>query len=767
MLLIRSHKLFKWIMLTAIFLFVFNGVAEAGKSVLAPAAVPPITLAPGRDHTCALVDGGLRCWGSNAFGQLGTGDTNDRPVPTPVTGLSSGVQAVSAGTLHTCALVNGGVKCWGANAHGELGNGTFTNSATPVAVSGLGSGVKDIAAGYDHTCALMNSGAVKCWGSNANGQLGDGANRASEIPHDVVGLSNAKALVGGAAHTCALLDSGSVKCWGYNYYGSLGNGNNADQNTPVDVVGLSGVKQLGAGYIHSCALLNDGSVKCWGLFHGFAQTNTPATVAGFSSLTAIATDGSFLCGLEGDGSVKCMGANTSGQLGDGTLTDRATPVAVLGLSGVTGIAAGWGHVCAVVNNAVRCWGNDARGQLGVGNSGYVRSPLDDLTGVNYAAISIGSLHVCGITTAGAAMCWGAQYNGELGIGPVSPAQMGEIYYSPQSVSGLGSGVQAIAAGLQYSCAVVNGAAKCWGRNSDGQLGTGISGDASTPANVAGLSGGVTRIAASNRAGGSDHTCAVVGGSARCWGNNDAGQLGNGQVGGTSSTPVAVTNLAAGVTDIAAGAQHSCAVVNGGVQCWGSAYYGQLGNGISETSTRYPTPVAVSGLSSGATAVVAGHDFACALVNGAVKCWGRGEAGQLGHPSWPALSATPLQVSGLENGVTALSAWRDQACAVKDGAVYCWGSGQPIPLQIYLLDSGYTGVAAGGEASCAVGADGTLCWGSGIIGKLGDGRVVRRPQPMPVLGFGPAPELSIPYATAQPCSLLAIVGANMPAWAISR
>ena len=171
----------------------------------------------------------------------------------------------------------------------------------------------------------------------------EGVGSTSNVPVPVIGLSGALSLTGGGAHTCALMPGGGVKCWGYGYYGSLGNGNTEDHNTPVDVSGLAGATQITAGYLHSCALISGGGVKCWGLFADL-WTSTPVDVAGFANPTTLAANGGHLCALSGEGGVSCFGANAAGQLGDGTTTDRNSPVPVTDLGGVaTGIAAGMGH----------------------------------------------------------------------------------------------------------------------------------------------------------------------------------------------------------------------------------------------------------------------------------------------------------------------------------------------------------------------------------------------------------------------------------------
>ena len=294
-------------------------------------------------HTCALTSaGGVKCWGNNSFGQIGDGTTVFRTSPVDVVGLSSGVVQVSAGLFSTCALTNsGGVKCWGGNATGSLGDGTTQGRVIPVDVVGLASGVIAISSGDQRTCALTISGGVMCWGWNIYGQIGDGTTVDRLAPVDVVGLSSGvTAISAGAYHTCVITNTGGVKCWGTNDQGELGDGTTISRLAPVDVVGLSS----GAGSLAeleermTCAVTRAGGVKCWGLNNtgqvgdGTTQNRLiPVDVVGLGSgVVKVSAGPHHSCALTSTGGVKCWGQNVFGTLGDGTTQSHLTPVDVVG-----------------------------------------------------------------------------------------------------------------------------------------------------------------------------------------------------------------------------------------------------------------------------------------------------------------------------------------------------------------------------------------------------------------------------------------------------
>jgi alpha-tubulin suppressor-like RCC1 family protein len=385
-------------------------------------------IAAGGGHTLARrSDGTVLALGKNQSGQLGNGITGDTSYPVTVTGLST-VSIVAVGHNTSMALLSdGSVWAWGENSTGQLGNNQILNSTIPVSVLGLtgvtdisaafnfalalradgsvwrwGSGIGGasassvpvsisglteviaISAGYEHAVALRSDGTVWTWGENNKGQLGTGNNYPSQTPVQV--LSGAVAIAAGYEHSVALMADGTIRAWGDNTYGELGDGTQVTRNSPVPVFGLSGVTKIFAhNGSHTGALKSDGSLWTWGsngsgeLGDGTTITrNSPVQVIGLSNVVQCSLGGRPDIGVVGphsvcvrtDGSVWAWGNNVVGQLGDGTLTTRTTPVPIADFSGAIAASAGLVHTTVLkANGTVWSVGLNVFGALGDGTYG--------------------------------------------------------------------------------------------------------------------------------------------------------------------------------------------------------------------------------------------------------------------------------------------------------------------------------------------------------------------------------------------------------------
>jgi alpha-tubulin suppressor-like RCC1 family protein len=583
----------------------------AASVVIASAPARAVTLPPlldvlqvesGSHHTCALTtQGEVKCWGYGGHGRLGNGAVSlANTLPVDVIGLGTTATAISVGTEHACALTSqGGVKCWGKNGNGRLGDGTTINRATPVQVTGLTSGVVAISAGGIQTCAVTSAGGLKCWGENATAAPGTADTLDRTTPWDVAG-SGIASVDTGRTHTCALRTTGAVTCWGYNNQGALGDGTTLDRPGMVNVQGLaSGVTSIALGGMHACALTAISAVKCWGLGSSgqlgngsFGQQTSPVDVTGLQSGVAAIGAGSAF-GLNGDrscalldsGALQCWGDNQEGQLGDGNSLEvlgQGTPVTILPAgSGITSFSVGGAHTCArLVSGGVTCWGVNNWGQLGDGARSF-RSSAAPIAALPAAAVglAVGRRHACALTDGGAVLCWGANSVGQLGDGSTT------MRVQPVLVLAA-SGAQAVEAGELHTCLVTSaGGVQCWGSNDDGRLGDGTVVARHSPTDVTGLSSGIAAVQASHQ-----HTCALtIGGGVKCWGYNIDGRVGD----GTSTTrlaPVDVATLTGGVAAVATGFGHSCALLaDGTVKCWGANNNGQIGDGTL-INRAIPTPV---------------------------------------------------------------------------------------------------------------------------------------------------------------------------------
>lgn len=587
--------------------------------------------------------------------------------------------------------------------------------ALPAAASAV---TPKIDIGIDFSCALDVTGSVKCWGAGGSGQMGNAISDDSLVPVQVSGLTDAVDISVGAEHACAIRTSGAAVCWGDGSYGRLGHGSGLSSNVPAQVTGLtSGVSAISAGEYHSCAVHN-GAVKCWGL-------------------------------------------NSDRQLGDNDTSASVVPVSALTVtSGVTDVAAGSSHSCAVQNGAAKCWGDGDSGELGNG-LGTDSGPVVNVTGLGSGVMSIMAADrtSCAVHN-GAAKCWGPDFSGSLGNGAVSGQQD-----SPVQVDGLTSGVTHIDALRYHVCALQNATVYCWGENGLGELGDGTTLSNSTAQAVPSAPSPATDVSA-----GAHGTCATSETVAACWGLNDAGQIGNGVASG-ADTPQDVVGMGSGVTSLDLGFSLGCAIQSGAAKCWGGGSdYGQTGNGVYADST---SPVQVSGLTSGVTAISTGGYHGCAVHSGVVKCWGYDGDGSVGNGAPAEIShSTPQTVTGVDPGATdwALGLGASSSCARHDDdptastnfVFRCWGNAsfgrlgnnstspnQTSPSAVTTITTRGIRIAGGLWHTCATQQNAVIlqpnvlyCWGSDSSGALGDGGVdADTDEPVAVSGVNGAFDIS--------------------------
>ena len=303
-----------------------------------------VAIASGREHAYALTDQGrIRAWGDNTQGAVGNNSTVDQPTPV-LLGLTNVIQ-VEAGHYHGVALRSDGtVWTWGYNALGQLGLGDTANRRTPTQIPGL-SGITQVAAGRDMSYAVRSNGTVVGWGSNAEGEVGDGTTTRRLAPVAVQGLTSVVELAGGRNHGLALRSDGSVWAWGANDYGQLGIGSTTRSLVPVRVI-TSGARHVDSGAEHSVVVSTDGTVRTW----GGASAARPAWdhrdpyVPGGGPRAAGdrrgRRRGDQTFALTSTGAVWAWGHNDSGQLGDGTTTNRLSPVRISSLNGIVAAQGG-------------------------------------------------------------------------------------------------------------------------------------------------------------------------------------------------------------------------------------------------------------------------------------------------------------------------------------------------------------------------------------------------------------------------------------------
>lgn len=592
-----------------------NGDGQLGDGTTtnrpSPTPIPSVTFASvslGAFSGCGIRSDNSRvmCWGFNGNGELGDGTTAAHPSPAYTTSTDA-ASSISLGRAYGCMIRSSDsvALCWGSNAKGQLGNGNTTAQSNPVAISGSLT-FASLATGELTGCGIRLDGKLNCWGDAAQGLIGALTSSPVLTPVTVSGSNNYSrvAMSKSGSTACAITTTFKNQCWGY---GNVGNGQFNPSYEPVPQSGAPAFTSVYTGTNYACGLTATGVAYCWGN-NSFGQLGTndqisrtvPTPVATGLTFTSLTVYSLHSCGLTAAGLAYCWGWNQDSQLGDGTAINRFVPTPVSGGIAFSSISNGQFHTCGIrqSNSYVLCWGYGGNGQMGNGTVNSYNTP-NLVVSLTFSSITSGERFTCALRSNGSSFCWGANDVGQLGINN----QTGQA--NPSGTLG-GIAFSRISAGSKHACGIrsSDGVAFCWGNNTDGQLGINSYAMQLSPAMVV---GGLTF---SSIAAGLIHTCAITTSSkVSCWGNNETGALGNGSAANNTSFTMSADQTNA--TQISSGAKSSCAIFGSVSKCWGVNLNGQLGTDIDivVTPVDIDSPPDVAGLSQyrtdGTTAIATG------------------------------------------------------------------------------------------------------------------------------------------------------------------
>ncbi len=340
-------------------------------------------VAAGGNHSCARrANGSAWCWGSGSQGQLGTGSNGDKEkVAKPVAGLQD-IAQLAAGNAHTCARRQGGqVLCWGDRFSGQTGNGDKDGVALVPEIAGTIGDATALGTGTYSSFAVRKGATAWGWGKNNDGQLLLDTLLSQAAPVQIAPVVDVKRLCGGEMYACALINDGKVVCWGRNTDGQLGHGSASYDSTPQPagaVTGLPGVVDLACGHYHVCAWDGAGHAWCWGKnlsgqlgtgSYTTAPVNAAIPLNGLSDVVSMACGQGQTCAVRKNGDLLCWGSNAAGQAGAAGVANVYTPNKIDIGGKALAVSTGSEHGCALrEDGAVACWGKNGNGQLGDGTT---------------------------------------------------------------------------------------------------------------------------------------------------------------------------------------------------------------------------------------------------------------------------------------------------------------------------------------------------------------------------------------------------------------
>jgi alpha-tubulin suppressor-like RCC1 family protein len=686
--------------------------------------------------------GRIFMWGGNGFGQLGDNSTTQRSTPVSVAGAVKTFCKISLGGAISLAIdKNGKIWSWGYQQLGELGinvSGT-TSSRTPVSVITTKTfchiGVSNNS-GANRSIAIDKDGNVWGWGSNSQGQIGDGTTTSRLIPVQVTSGKTFCKIASGIAYSLAIDKNGRAWSWGSGGNGSLGDNTVSNRCIPVSVAGATKTFcQIECSSWSSYAIDKNGRAWAWGL-NGFGQLgdnsitrrNTPVSVAGaVKTFCQISGGDCHTVAIDKNGRAWAWGLNDRGQLGDNTTVSKRTPVSVAGATKTfCDISAGSFNTFAVDKDG-NTWGWGENSSNGVGVPlpvSFIRTPVSVLgTTKTFCKIVGGNCHTVAIDKNGRAWAWGSNLFRQIGSNMTD-----SIISTPVSIAGATKTFCTIEGGQCHTAAIdKNGRAWSWGGNSFGQLGDNSGFIRNTPVSVAGAIKTFCQIATGN-----DYTIAIdKSGQVWSWGLNSSGQLGDNTT-VSKRTPVSVAGATKTFCQISGGGSHTVAIDNNSrAWAWGSGASGVLGN---NSQLQRNTPVSVLGAPKTFYKINAGLFNSAAIDNaGRLWTWGSNNGGQLGINSTDN-KLTPVSVCGTTKTFCQIAIGSAHMAAIdKNGQAWAWGlnsNGQlgdnttvskRTPVSVVGATKTFCQIATGNDHTIAIDKNGKS-WGWGLrnVGQLADG-----------------------------------------------
>jgi len=604
-------------------------------------------------------NGRIWTWGSAGSGALGDNSVTNKSTPVSICGavktfckIAAGGTGLGSVTFFIALDKNGRAWGWGTGISGSLGINSATNRSTPVSIVGAVKTFCQISSGIQYSLAIDKNGRLWAWGNNGNGSLGDNSVVSKLTPVSVLGavktFCKIAATIGGTTGSSYGIDkNGRIWAWGTNTSGALGNNSTTNRSTPVSVCGaVKTFCAITAGLTFAVAIDNYGDAWAWGLITNGrlgiqynTSISTPKSIQGANKTfctIAGTMGGSFVnygSAIDKNGRLWTWGNNSTGQLGINSITSQITPVSVCGaVKTFCKISNGASTSAAIDKNGrVWMWGSAASGALGDNSVTSKRTPISICGAVKtFCQISVGADYAYALDKNGRIWAWGSATDGKIGDNSITNKS------TPVSICGAVKTFCQIAINVNNSSAAIdkNGRVWMWGRNTAGMLGDNSIVNRSTPVSICGAVKTFCKISVGN-----EHTAAIdKNGRAWAWGNNGAGNLGDG-TGVSKSTPVSVLGAVKTFCEISVGDACTLALdKNGMVWGWGYNTSGQLGN--NSTTSRL-TPVSVCGAVKTFCKISAAYNATYAIdKNGKVWSWGRNTSDQLGQG---VITLTPVRV----------------------------------------------------------------------------------------------------------------------------